>query len=274
MVSGENERRLDGAHQCGGGGFTGAERCAAAKPAMLLALAADLGRVVHVHQGRGAGARPGDADRRPPGSRGADARAAPALHRRHARHRAASSRQSWRWLVVVALVNTALPFWLLSWGETRIDSGLASIIQAAVPIFNALIAFVFIPGGARDRLAARRRRGRLRRGGAARRRPARRKDARRARDRRDGVLLRPRRPAGRTAPDPREADRRRVRDDRDRDGRSAAGRRHPGSERGAGVEDDRLGRRARRPRDGARVPALLRPDHAARAPPTPRSSRT
>jgi drug/metabolite transporter (DMT)-like permease len=47
------------------------------------------------------------------------------------------------WLVVVALVNTALPFWLLSWGETRIDSGLASIIQAAVPIFNALIAFGF-----------------------------------------------------------------------------------------------------------------------------------
>src|SRR5438034_2548810 len=50
-------------------------------------------------------------------------------------------RASWRWLTAVALVNTAIPFWLLSWGETRIDSGLASIIQAAVPIFNALIAF-------------------------------------------------------------------------------------------------------------------------------------
>src|SRR5205085_5576490 len=47
------------------------------------------------------------------------------------------------WLVVVALVNTALAFWLLSWGETRIDSGLASIIQAAVPIFNAVIAYGF-----------------------------------------------------------------------------------------------------------------------------------
>jgi drug/metabolite transporter (DMT)-like permease len=47
------------------------------------------------------------------------------------------------WLVVVALINTALAFWLLSWGETRIDSGLASIIQAAVPIFNAVIAFGF-----------------------------------------------------------------------------------------------------------------------------------
>jgi drug/metabolite transporter (DMT)-like permease len=51
-------------------------------------------------------------------------------------------RENWVWLVVVALVNTAIPFWLLSWGETRIDSGLASIIQASVPIFNALIAFI------------------------------------------------------------------------------------------------------------------------------------
>ncbi|HEU5477692.1 MAG TPA: DMT family transporter [Gaiellaceae bacterium] len=52
-------------------------------------------------------------------------------------------RGGWRWLVVVGLVNTAVPFWLLSWGEKRIDSGLASIIQGAVPIFNALLAFGF-----------------------------------------------------------------------------------------------------------------------------------
>ena len=43
----------------------------------------------------------------------------------------------------VGLLNTALPFWLLSWGETRIDSGVASIIQASVPIFIVLIAFGF-----------------------------------------------------------------------------------------------------------------------------------
>jgi drug/metabolite transporter (DMT)-like permease len=52
-------------------------------------------------------------------------------------------RAHWRWLVVVGLLNTALPFWLLSWGETRVDSGLASIIQASLPIFNALLAFGF-----------------------------------------------------------------------------------------------------------------------------------
>jgi drug/metabolite transporter (DMT)-like permease len=55
----------------------------------------------------------------------------------------AEIRGAWRWLVVVGIVNTALPFWLLSWGEKRIDSGLASIIQGAVPIFNALLAFAF-----------------------------------------------------------------------------------------------------------------------------------
>jgi drug/metabolite transporter (DMT)-like permease len=60
-----------------------------------------------------------------------------------ARRTAAELRRAWRPLVVVALVNTALPFWLLSWGETRLDSGLASIIQAAVPIFNAGLAFGF-----------------------------------------------------------------------------------------------------------------------------------
>jgi drug/metabolite transporter (DMT)-like permease len=47
------------------------------------------------------------------------------------------------WLAAVALINVALPFWLLSWGETRINSGLASIIQASVPIFNAIVAFGF-----------------------------------------------------------------------------------------------------------------------------------
>lgn len=52
-------------------------------------------------------------------------------------------RAHWGWLVVVGLLNTAAPFWLLSWGETRIDSGLASIIQASVPIFNAVLAFGF-----------------------------------------------------------------------------------------------------------------------------------
>jgi drug/metabolite transporter (DMT)-like permease len=55
----------------------------------------------------------------------------------------AALRANVRWLAIVGLVNVAIPFWLLSWGEKRIASGLASIIQAAVPIFNAVVAFGF-----------------------------------------------------------------------------------------------------------------------------------
>src|SRR5579862_7919484 len=66
-----------------------------------------------------------------------------AVWRLGARATLAELRAGLRWLLVVGLVNTALPFWLLSWGEKRLDSGLASIIQGAVPIFNALLAFAF-----------------------------------------------------------------------------------------------------------------------------------
>src|SRR4029077_8504767 len=59
------------------------------------------------------------------------------------RETVAEGRVHWRWVLGVGLLNTAVPFWLLSWGEARIDSGLASIIQASVPIFNALLAYAF-----------------------------------------------------------------------------------------------------------------------------------
>ncbi len=42
-------------------------------------------------------------------------------------------------LVVLGLVNSALPFALISWAEIRIDSGLAAILQAAAPLFTVLI---------------------------------------------------------------------------------------------------------------------------------------
>jgi drug/metabolite transporter (DMT)-like permease len=69
--------------------------------------------------------------------------AAVAFLRLGVRRTLAELRSGWVWLVVSGLVNTAVPFWLLSWGETRLDSGLASILQGAVPIFNAVLAFAF-----------------------------------------------------------------------------------------------------------------------------------
>src|SRR5574337_574210 len=40
--------------------------------------------------------------------------------------------------------NTAVPFTLISWGETRIDSGLASILNGAVPLFTIIIAHFWL----------------------------------------------------------------------------------------------------------------------------------
>jgi drug/metabolite transporter (DMT)-like permease len=46
----------------------------------------------------------------------------------------------------VGLLNMALPFTLIAWGEKYIDSGIAAIANASVPIFVALLALRFNPG--------------------------------------------------------------------------------------------------------------------------------
>ncbi len=43
-----------------------------------------------------------------------------------------------------SVVQTALPFVLISWGETRIDSGLASILNGTVPLFTIVIAHFWL----------------------------------------------------------------------------------------------------------------------------------
>jgi len=54
-------------------------------------------------------------------------------------------RASWQQLTLMGLLNSALPFWLLTYGETRLDSGLAAVIQASAPIFTVLIAIRYDP---------------------------------------------------------------------------------------------------------------------------------
>ena len=46
----------------------------------------------------------------------------------------------------LGIVQNALPFVLISWGETHIDSGVAAIGNASVPIFVALLAFRYAHG--------------------------------------------------------------------------------------------------------------------------------
>jgi drug/metabolite transporter (DMT)-like permease len=53
-------------------------------------------------------------------------------------------RANLRPFLFVALFNSVVPFWLLAWGETRIDSGLAALLQACAPLFTALLAAFFV----------------------------------------------------------------------------------------------------------------------------------
>ena len=46
--------------------------------------------------------------------------------------------------VFIGVVNTAVPFTLISWGETRIDSGLASILNGTLPLFTIVIAHFWL----------------------------------------------------------------------------------------------------------------------------------
>jgi drug/metabolite transporter (DMT)-like permease len=57
----------------------------------------------------------------------------------------AEARAAWRHFLILGAFNAAVPFWLIAWGEQHIDSGLAAVVQASVPIFNALIALKVLP---------------------------------------------------------------------------------------------------------------------------------
>lgn len=50
------------------------------------------------------------------------------------------TRRAWRAFAVMGLVGTAAPFTLISWGETHIDSSLAAVLSATVPISTVLLA--------------------------------------------------------------------------------------------------------------------------------------
>jgi drug/metabolite transporter (DMT)-like permease len=49
-------------------------------------------------------------------------------------------RRTWLPLLLLGLTNIAIPFFLISWGEQSIDSAVASVLDATVPLFTILIA--------------------------------------------------------------------------------------------------------------------------------------
>ncbi len=45
-------------------------------------------------------------------------------------------------LIVVGIMNTAVPFVLITWGEQHIDSGLAGVLDGTVPLFSFVLAHI------------------------------------------------------------------------------------------------------------------------------------
>jgi drug/metabolite transporter (DMT)-like permease len=48
--------------------------------------------------------------------------------------------KEWSPLLLLGITNVAIPFFLISWGEQSIDSAVAAILDATVPLFTILIA--------------------------------------------------------------------------------------------------------------------------------------
>jgi drug/metabolite transporter (DMT)-like permease len=51
----------------------------------------------------------------------------------------------WREGLVLGLLSAAIPFTLIAWGEKHIDSSVAGVVQASLPVFTALLAIRFLP---------------------------------------------------------------------------------------------------------------------------------
>ncbi len=50
---------------------------------------------------------------------------------------------AWRWVLLAAITGNALPFTLISWGEEVIDSSIAAILMAVMPLTTVLLAHAF-----------------------------------------------------------------------------------------------------------------------------------
>jgi len=57
----------------------------------------------------------------------------------------ADLRGAWRPVLVLGVLNAALPFWLIAWGEKYVDSSVAGIAQATVPMFAFVLGLWFLP---------------------------------------------------------------------------------------------------------------------------------
>ena len=54
------------------------------------------------------------------------------------------SREAWTTFVVMATINNVIPFVLIVWGQQEVTAGLASILNAATPIFTVIVAGILL----------------------------------------------------------------------------------------------------------------------------------
>jgi len=60
---------------------------------------------------------------------------------------------AWVWLTALAVVGNVAPFYVISWGQQHIESGLAAIFITTMPLMTLALAHVFVPG---ERMTTRR----------------------------------------------------------------------------------------------------------------------
>lgn len=53
-------------------------------------------------------------------------------------------RQHWRPILLAGVINSAIPFSLFAWAVLHIATGLTSILNATVPLFGALVAWIWL----------------------------------------------------------------------------------------------------------------------------------
>ena len=53
---------------------------------------------------------------------------------------------SWPLIIALAIFGNCLPFYLISWGQQTIDSSIAGILMAVMPLATLVLAHFFIPG--------------------------------------------------------------------------------------------------------------------------------
>jgi drug/metabolite transporter (DMT)-like permease len=54
------------------------------------------------------------------------------------------TRRLWMVLAILGMINTALPFVLISWGQQFIDSAVAAILNSTVPLFTMVLAHWYL----------------------------------------------------------------------------------------------------------------------------------